>query len=782
MLRNLSLVFICFLFLFSFRFLVSADSTCTITVNQTTVPLNQQVTLTWTLTNTGSSPLVWVRFTLPRNSTFSNISGSADNWSVTQVNSRDIRFMNGRIDPGNSDVFATTTTTGSYPFTNIYWTIYGADVGDGTTAVVCSGIPALSSGDSGPTATPAPTQTPTHTPIPAPTEIQNSPTPPIEGPTDTITQTPTPTSESSSLVQIQTPTPTQSQTIIPTPFMTSTPSIPPLTVLATDKKGPIITVTQPTNNLITNEKILQFKGTANDDSGIISISLSQTNGQTWEPVSTVTGLLSPKTTFATTIAPTTDGIHLYRIKAVDAAGNSTISSPLAITIDRQGPKIVWYTQPSKVYTHAPSLTVHIEDTAGIEAVGSTIDQIVWTPLPLNLNQPLATDVTFTPPIVEDGSYSLGLQAVDTLGNTTVSEKKTIAIDTMPPGFGPQILHMGSFVLPTAQGSQFIPLDTQFSYTLQTQGGVNQLKMTLQNTEESEKITYLLSRTTIHNVWTTPLSLPKTGAYTMSIEGTDDAGNITKTVRPSLIGIPRGFIRSKDGPIIQAQVTLSVYDPTYQTYKVWDGSLYNQSNPQVTIEDGGYVFSVPPGTYSIAVQAKGYQQYQSQPFTILDKSFLTSDITLTKELPFPLSIIKPASKVYEKPRSFKNLVFTPSEQNGKIVGPLAKLFGTNPVPEYLVFIAWWHPDTPSLMLLLDKLFTQGKSISVILPNISENAATVWKQRGSWATPVIPDTEGILIPEIGIHWVPFAIHLGPSGTILQKEWDLLPITRMIEKGGI
>jgi len=91
--------------------------------------------------------------------------------------------------------------------------------------------------------------------------------------------------------------------------------------------------------------------------------------------------------------------------------------------------------------------------------------------------------------------------------------------------------------------------------------------------------------------------------------------------------PKVFFESEQNQekIQGAQVFL------YWQNELWSGFLFNQTNPFLTDQNGNYFFYVSPGNYKLQVKADGYQDFESENFTVSD-TIILKDIKLSKNEP------------------------------------------------------------------------------------------------------------------------------------------------------
>ena len=89
--------------------------------------------------------------------------------------------------------------------------------------------------------------------------------------------------------------------------------------------------------------------------------------------------------------------------------------------------------------------------------------------------------------------------------------------------------------------------------------------------------------------------------------------------------PKGYVylRSPDGQtrIEGAEVSLYRRDENTKKFVLWNGGGYNQENPFITDETGMYSFAVTPGEYYYIVKTKGFKEWKSDVFQVVDKNLI-----------------------------------------------------------------------------------------------------------------------------------------------------------------
>src|SRR3989344_7861897 len=132
------------LVIFVFGLMIWASSvkgvitSCNGEVDPTTVLTNASPNLTFTLNNSDSNAIAWLKFTAP-SSNFTITDGSTDGMTATIDSGTVIRFTSGNF-PGNSTKdFTLSVTTGSSAVASAAWTVQVSDSANGSNPTSCTG-------------------------------------------------------------------------------------------------------------------------------------------------------------------------------------------------------------------------------------------------------------------------------------------------------------------------------------------------------------------------------------------------------------------------------------------------------------------------------------------------------------------------------------------------------------------------------------------------------------------------------------------------------------------
>ena len=103
-----------------------------------------------------------------------------------------------------------------------------------------------------------------------------------------------------------------------------------------------------------------------------------------------------------------------------------------------------------------------------------------------------------------------------------------------------------------------------------------------------------------------------------------------------VDIAKKIVTEERGTVYKTGTTIPVAHARVSVWKrnadgifeEWNGSIFGQENPVFTDEDGRYAIDVPEGTYTLHVEATGYQTYESDPMISDTPTTLRQDISLT----------------------------------------------------------------------------------------------------------------------------------------------------------
>lgn len=233
------------------------------------------------------------------------------------------------------------------------------------------------------------------------------------------------------------------------------------------------------------------------------------------------------------------------------------------------------------------------------------------------------------------------------------------------------------------------------------------------------VSYTASATVTVTVGTASITLieENTGSFTgvfeppiengdFVIEVTADGETTTITGGPVLID-PDGYVYEAGGTMSDTipgvQVHCDYWDAHSGHWLMWDAWVYDQINPQTTLDDGYYSFYTPPGTYRVVATKDGYTTYASPDLVVVSIP-VRHNIPLEKPgaCPAPLAgvgIIGPlgvTSTLYINTLYTFEAVITPTDVTLPITYTWVPVPTTGQETDSVVYL-WGKPNTYTVTL-------------------------------------------------------------------------------------
>lgn len=288
--------------------------------------------------------------------------------------------------------------------------------------------------------------------------------------------------------------------------------------------------------------------------------------------------------------------------------------------DKVPPGISFTSSLPKVITSMPTINGTASDNIGVAKVEySTDGGQNW--LPVDTASGLGTKkvtFSFTPLNLQDGTYTFVGRATDTSGNTATTAGMSVIIDRLPPIVGSNVISLGPQLLePGSDGVITVPAGAEVTINLDATGGPTTINVTAVEATKAQKTVanFALSQSGDSGLWNGALSFTSPGNYQLVAHALDGAGNATTRMIANITAAQPGYILSPNGPLQNVQVTTYYLDPDTNTWTVWDGRAYGQSNPKLTNKHGAFSLLLPAGTYYLQAIASGYPPLNSAGFTI-----------------------------------------------------------------------------------------------------------------------------------------------------------------------
>ncbi len=236
----------------------------------------------------------------------------------------------------------------------------------------------------------------------------------------------------------------------------------------------------------------------------------------------------------------------------------------------------------------------------------------------------------------DGNYKLSVRATDIAGNVSYIKPVELTIDTTAPIIGSGLISSGALMLfPDVDGRVKLFKDRPYKIIMSVSGDASEVGLII------GKMNFDLNFNKATALWEGEIVLSELGEVSLEVNSKDKTGNSKSRKILNLDVVPLGFVYNKESSdrIHGAKVILHVFDQGSNTWLVWDGEGFNQSNPAKIDEAGGYEFLVPPGVYRLEVRAGGYENFVSADIRAEKNYLINQKVPLTKKIGFFNKFIK-----------------------------------------------------------------------------------------------------------------------------------------------
>jgi len=433
----------------------------------------------------------------------------------------------------------------------------------------------------------APTPTPTNTPTPIPPT--STPIPPTNTPTPIDTPTLTPTSA-------------------PSPAATSTPA-PTATPTPVSACG----------NGICEASIGESCSVCAADCGVCP---TATPTPTPTPAPAATDTPTPELGATETPTPASSETSTPTPETTSTTSTTTTSTSTTTTTATPTPTpFIAPTVAINPINPAPQTGARVTVTGSYSSGTLPVSRVeVSLDNGLTWFLPQTSDNGFTVTLenLDDGNYPVLARAIDTSDKIGQSNTQTLLIDNLPPIVGGSVFALGpQILLPNSKGFVNISTNTPIKTAISTRGGVIKAEV------KSDGQTFLLSTVPGTNIWTGELAFAKAGVKNLVVSAVDGVGKTTERPIGSLLVEPSGNVINKDQKqaVKDASVSVFFFDQNSQSWTLWDGLSYGQTNPKKVDANGNYSFMVPAGRYFVQTDAPGYKQAQSSIFDFTNTSVL-----------------------------------------------------------------------------------------------------------------------------------------------------------------
>ena len=479
---------------------------------------------------------------------------------------------------------------------------------------------------------------------------------------------------------------------------------------------------------------------------------------------TLTGL-TPETTYHYRVSSTTENgstITTDNTFVTAAAGTTTVTTntvtnvvtntntqtinQTVILADKSKPTVNVSTKLLKTYKESPIVEGKVVDTgainAGIAKIQYSIDDGKNWLMVDEPNGARSASFNFVPEIYDDGNYVLLVKATDLTGNSGVSSKQTLVIDRLPP----RIIHSVWRVGPIVLSAPYLLLPgVSTNVSIQAIGGVIELSLIINEQE------FKFNKNSENGLWEGEIkiseisdSVSQQSSMSVIVRARDGGDNKIEEEMGNV------YVQQIGNSVIQpeSQVTVYKFDETTGRFKIWNGAIYGQNNPEMSKS----TWFLPAGRYHLKAVRKGYQKGVSEIFELSEAGVISLAFELNK-----LSLTnfwRPQNIATSHSRSV--MLSQTSELKGQTIKWVeeSKYIGSE---IKLHIIPSWDPRIAALLAGLNS------EELVVIPGANQSTVDMLKMRGGYKPVMVADPDGLILSDIKGVSMPTSLMINRRGVV-------------------
>jgi hypothetical protein len=199
-----------------------------------------------------------------------------------------------------------------------------------------------------------------------------------------------------------------------------------------DTQNPVIDITSPAAGLATSQNVTIAGNIADAQSDLANLTAAVDSGS----FSNVSFSSSGNFTFTTGLPldGTADGPHTVHFRATDQAGNTSVLTDYAFTLDTVAPTVTIVNPASGTFTNQnTTVTGQVTDaTSGVASLVAAVDSGAFTPLTVDSSGNFSFTTALALDGTADGPHTVRFEATDKAGNTSSPISLTLTLDTQNP--------------------------------------------------------------------------------------------------------------------------------------------------------------------------------------------------------------------------------------------------------------------------------------------------------------------------------------------------------------
>lgn len=704
------------------------------------VRTNASTSVGFSISNTSSSVINWVKITRPSTNFTVTGGSSSGGWTINS-DSSSVTYTGKTLGVGGAQYFEVSMTTGSSEAEALSWIVQTADDGSGGSSATCTGntLVSITSG----------------TP-------DNNPPIVVSDPDFTVTDI------TATEATISWETDEAARYEIKYGVTTSYGSTSSSGTYATSQEA---TLTSLSANTGYHYQVEIFDAAGN----------SNVYGDYTFTTAVLSATPSPVTIIQIAATPTPAATPSPQIITVEIE-----------FVDKQTPQIQIRTDLSRFYTTAPNITGVVSDNkkGSLVNIEYSIDGGKnWLPVD-DFGNPggQQSEFSFLPEIVDDGNYKILVRSKDAGDNVGISEEKTLVIDRLEPRIGGGFMTLGPLSLPhDASGRVTTLVGFDHQMILGAVGGATTIDL------ETKDQQFSLVKNPDNGLWKGTLSFQKPGEFKLLGRAVDGANNKTERELGAIMVLPKGQVKSGGQPESRATISVFVFDTLSQAFTLWDGVSLGQVNPQTVEPDGEYTLELPAGRYYIEVAAPKVKKLKTTIFDLSQTTPINMPFSLEKKrgiqvgswyidwFDFGVSLKTVSPEKINRRSNFSLSVDQTKELPPIVVSgvlddlSLTTLRGR---PTILTVLTTWSPQTSQQLTNLVQVDTQLVNVVTVFTQQNISTAAVFMKRGQYDLPVYADFDGELVAPLNIYTFPTHFFIDRTGQIKDARAGLLTAEEIVD----
>jgi hypothetical protein len=456
--------------------------------------------------------------------------------------------------------------------------------------------------------------------------------------------------------------------------------------------------------------------------------------------------------------------------------------------DRTPPSLYISSNFSKPFAQAPQILGTVTDNKAVSNIEYSLDGgHNWLPVDVTTNLGKTTaSFSFLPPSLDDGNYALQVRATDSSNNIGVSKVYALIIDRLPPQACGVLFSLGPQIINPASDGTIVTLSGQkLKITLSDIGGSTQAAVLAKDKNGSVKA-FKLTKNPDSSLWSTYLLLGE-GTFQLIYSAIDGAGNATTRNLNTVLSVPRGVVNGASGGVVNAKISVYYQEPVTNSWQIWDGGAYSQSNPQLADENGSYTLFLPAGKYYLHIEAFGFKTSDTEFFTINNPQPINANFKLS---PLKLLLALGPFKFYLPDFSvlsvlFKNNLPEITQNESDLIGKNTPFFNLSVTDQsqlssdsltgkstVISFLNTWSPSSTEQISVLNN-FVKNKDFNsaVIVEGEKVSKVYVFKKRGGYTLPIFADPDATLTTAYNLSVLPAHYFLDRRGVVKKVIYGAL-----------